>query len=236
MTSASSERVAANIRVSLLRTQLQQTRAACAPVRRRLAQSSAANGSLEEHLEDARVAILGFQVDVERERAIQQKLEVTVSQLERQNTCLTLEALEAEKRNCMLTEEVEQELMVEPALVEAVEELRGRFAEVGVEVGAAQCEEPSRLIDAVRAAEASCEVQDAKVRELCGEEVELEASRLKLEAALEEFMEGDTRHLPSFASSFDEKLGQMPALFAEAQELRAKARHLESLACEEAGL
>lgn len=215
---------------------MQQTRAACAPVRRRLAQSSAANGLLEEHLEDARVAILGFQVDVERERSAQQKLEVTFSQLERQSQCLALEAVEAEERNRMLTEEVEEELVLEPELVEAVEELRGRFAEVGVKVGATQSEEPSRLIDAVRAAEASCEVQDAKVRELCDEEVELEASRLKLEAALQEILEADTRHLPSCAASFDDKLGQMPALFAEAQELRAKARHLESLACEEVGL
>ena len=45
--------------------------------RRRAREASAEAAALEQRLEDARVAIIGFQVDVEREQTAQQELEVS---------------------------------------------------------------------------------------------------------------------------------------------------------------
>lgn len=229
-------------RAERIRVQLQQVESSCVPIRRRASQAKSENCALEEQLEDAWVAIVGYQVDCENERARQRELEESLGQLELESEIFEKKALDAMKRNGRLVEEVGDAARIEPLLGDVVTELCAELAETSGKEGILRSEEGDEAIFAqevahLRSFSSLAEVrstQDLEIEKLWETEARLDAYHQELEAALQSRLNDDRRYQDR---DFPNGVGDPPCvsfqeMLAEAKELHEKAMHLECLACE----
>ena len=100
--------------------------------------AQAQEAALEQRLEDARVAVLGYQVDCERERSLHARLEAEIEELLRD--CAALDSQERAATDAALKLAKEASIIkassklakAEEALVAAVEGMRGSSTEKGI--------------------------------------------------------------------------------------------------------
>lgn len=210
------------------------------PIRRRASQALSVNAALEEQLEDAWVAIVGFQVDCQRERSRQCELEESLAQLELESQIFERKALDAVRRNTRLVQEVEEAARIEPMLGDVVTELVSQLADFsGTEEGdeavfAQEVWEAVDLRSCSSSAEVRCASRDLEYEKLCQEEAILESYHRELEAALQSKAHHERRHQDREYSNGTSDLPclSLPQMLAEAQELHERAIHLECLSCE----
>jgi len=166
-----------------LRALLQQAQVAANAAQRKCSTAQEQAVRFTDSLEDARVAIMGYQVDIERERARHSKLEADVAALRQEAAQLRAREQEVTDMNSRLAAEVDTLTSREPELAQAVEALRAQLAEAKVEAGSPSGQ-LARLADTVSIAEANCETEEFKVRELMREEAALEARHRELQAMI----------------------------------------------------
>jgi len=150
----------------LLRASVHEAQAAATACQREGERLEAEVGSLEQQLEDASVAVVGFQVDLDRFRRIHEHFETELVQLQKDHAHTDRCEAEVEEVNARVSAEVTA------AIVLDCPSCGGRYAD------------DERLLDSLRAMEASLEANVAEARSYALEESRLEARHAALEMEL----------------------------------------------------